>query len=1131
MGIMKRLLPLALLLALLIPGSALAQSGCPSIIFGAVLTAGQWNACFAAKQDMLGYTPLNLAGGTMSGKLTTSVPTSGTAGFNLPHGTAPLTPVNGDVWTTTLGAFVQINGVTVQFAGTAASTVLSVSNSDGTLTISPTTGAVVASIALGHSNTWTAQQTLGITQNAGTSWQVSNVSAGTSALAFYNASNGTSNAAFGIGGTGYTVIPILQNRNFINADAAAAGIILNNQGANPIIFAISNTEVGRWDTSAPGQLFLGLANTTGGKIAFFSATSGSIVVTPPGGALGSVTNTLQAVNDTFVYRASTDAFTNKTFDTAGAGNVFKINGTQITTVTGTGAVVLANTPTLITPVLGVATGTSLALGGGSIGSDALEVTGTTTHNGSITVTGGTFIMSGAIASAAWTTSGIRFRGVPTTFTDTTSSGTVAAAYTDAFGGNTIAASNPVTFTNYVTLYVKAPVQGTNVTFTNAWALGADSLRIGTSNQLTVTPAGALTVPGTATLQGVVTFGIPASAGAQISLANTTNSNLVGLAVPNGASAYTFSLPTNGGTTGQFLTSAGGATLTWDSISAHLTQGTGILLSGTTNVTVALATPVTVSNGGTGDATLAAHNLLLGQGTGAVTGVPPVTAGNLLVDQGVGNDPIFKPPSGDVASISSAGAFTFATVLTAGGPTGDATHVAQITWDAKGRLTAVTNVAITPAISSVTGLGTNVAIALGVNVGAAGAFVVNGGALGSPSSAGTLPAFTLGGTIAGGGNQINNVVIGASTPLAGSFTTATASTSVTSPIVAGGSAASSTLTLESTTGAGTTDSIIFQTGSQVFAGSVNTTQQWLIGTNHGVSANSLLTLNKNAAAPVASNGGTLMSQSVGLDATQPVTLLDAYGTGVASWIVTRSARGTAASFTALQSADGIGFFGMIGATGSNTYATNGSIGAGGGVFFGGRAKENWSSTNQGAALELYTTPLTTAAVALAVTVQAGGGVSVGGTTDPGVGGLYLNGQQFMPNITTSSAAQTGTVCWTTGTGKFTVDTTVGCLTSLEEAKDILAYLKPADALRLVDDLRPFSFRYRRGWGDSGHYEQFGLGARQVAAVDERMVGRDPDGALQGVRYQELTAVLVGAIKELKAANDNLHAEVARLRGTR
>jgi hypothetical protein len=44
----------------------------------------------------------------------------------------------------------------------------------------------------------------------------------------------------------------------------------------------------------------------------------------------------------------------------------------------------------------------------------------------------------------------------------------------------------------------------------------------------------------------------------------------------------------------------------------------------------------------------------------------------------------------------------------------------------------------------------------------------------PSISTTLPALTLGGTISGGGNQINNVVIGASTPLAGSFTTLAAS---------------------------------------------------------------------------------------------------------------------------------------------------------------------------------------------------------------------------------------------------------------------------------------------------------------------------------------------------------------------
>jgi hypothetical protein len=69
-----------------------------------------------------------------------------------------------------------------------------------------------------------------------------------------------------------------------------------------------------------------------------------------------------------------------------------------------------------------------------------------------------------------------------------------------------------------------------------------------------------------------------------------------------------------------------------------------------------------------------------------------------------------------------------------------------------------------------GTGTGIEAALRVNVGTAGSPVINGGALGSPSSAGTLPAYTLGGTISGGGNQINNIIIGTTTPLAGSFTT-------------------------------------------------------------------------------------------------------------------------------------------------------------------------------------------------------------------------------------------------------------------------------------------------------------------------------------------------------------------------
>lgn len=50
---------------------------------------------------------------SVTGKLTTAASALGGAGLNLPAGTAPSSPVNGDVWTTTSGLFAQINGGTV----------------------------------------------------------------------------------------------------------------------------------------------------------------------------------------------------------------------------------------------------------------------------------------------------------------------------------------------------------------------------------------------------------------------------------------------------------------------------------------------------------------------------------------------------------------------------------------------------------------------------------------------------------------------------------------------------------------------------------------------------------------------------------------------------------------------------------------------------------------------------------------------------------------------------------------------------------------------------------------------------------------------------------------------------------
>jgi len=567
--------------------------------------------------------------------------------------------------TTFASANVGASNFTITFpaaTGTVAlvanANVISVSNSDGTLTISPTTGLVVASINLANSNTWTAAQNFTLNQNATTQETMLNNSAGVSALAQWTWSNGTNTMTAGMGGTAYSV-GLYQGRGYVTANGAA--LVVGTSTLNPYVMIVNNLEVGRWDSVTPGTLIVGLATASTGQIKIVGITSGGVTQTVQSVAgtptvtwgTGTGTPAVTASNPLAIVTATgnitcTTCATTTNGGTLTATSPVSISAAGVIALTGTTGsgtvVVLQTSPVLVTPTLGVAAATSLAIGGCTIGTDALCVTGTTTHTGGVTVAAGPFTLSGNQSVTAWTTNGVRIKGVIGTMTDTTSSGTVATAYTDVLGGNTIAATSVTTYTNYVSLYVKAPVQGTNVTFTNAWALGADSLRIGTSNQFTISTVGAVGINAALTYGGVTLSNSVTGTGSMVLSTNPTfTTSIISPIVYGGTAAgstLTLQTTTSGSPSGDSLSLKQGGAALVTLIGGKVGMGTE------TNPTAPFVFSTNTTTGqGTGVGVGEQFQFIGADGSGGT---------NLaIIEYGTGASTVFFYSSGGTAASSSA----------------------------------------------------------------------------------------------------------------------------------------------------------------------------------------------------------------------------------------------------------------------------------------------------------------------------------------------------------------------------------------------------------------------------------------------------------------------------------------------
>ena len=236
--------------------------------------------------------------------------------------------------------------------------------------------------------------------------------------------------------------------------------------------------------------------------------------------------------------------------------------------------------------------------------------------------------------------------------------------------------------------------------------------------------------------------------------------------------------------------------------------TGVTPSTATSGAITLAGTLALANGGTGQTTAGAAfnalspittigDLILGDGTNSATRLGIGTNGYVLTVSG--GTATWAAASGGVTtfsagttgltpSIATGGAVTLAgTLAVANGGTGltAGTSGGILAYTATGTLASSALLAANAlmvgggagvAPSTVT-TGTGVVTALGVNTGTAGAFVVNGGDLGTPSG-GTVTNLT-------GTASINiNGTVGVTTANTGAFTTVSATGVITSTVTTG-----------------------------------------------------------------------------------------------------------------------------------------------------------------------------------------------------------------------------------------------------------------------------------------------------------------------------------------------------------
>lgn len=251
---------------------------------------------------------------------------------------------------------------------------------------------------------------------------------------------------------GGTTGQILSKNSNLDYDSKWITETLNITGGNNILV-----------TGANPTTISTVVSPTFTQVGYNGATSGTTTVMA--NTIASGTLTLPVATDTLVGKATTDTFTNKTLDTAGTGNLLKINGTTVNATVGSGnTVVLSTSPVLVTPALGTpVSGVATNLTGTAAGLTAGNVTTNANLTGVITSVGN------ATSIASQTGTGTKFvvDTTPTLITPIIGVATATSvnkmAITAPATSSTLAVANSKTFTANNTLTL-AGTDATTITF-------------------------------------------------------------------------------------------------------------------------------------------------------------------------------------------------------------------------------------------------------------------------------------------------------------------------------------------------------------------------------------------------------------------------------------------------------------------------------------------------------------------------------------------------------------------------------------------------------------------------------------------------------------------------------------------